>query len=266
MNQFISTFTNLGITYGQDLWFLAKSKINPVKVKLTNKQEEYLNRLRRDGYVVIPNYWTPQKSLSFKKKLESYLKYKKNKIFDTGAYIRFWDDRKHDQGVRRLYHIDREIPELAKFRFDPFISKIVNKYYQFPFYSGALVYQHNTKTNIETREYHVDTFEPEFKAFLYLEKVTIGNGPFTYLRGSHRARLLRFRKQISGNKKGSSTSFYENDVKSILKNEVMIEGNPGTLILADVRGIHRGSPQKNGSRSVIVNYMYARAGDRELDK
>jgi hypothetical protein len=35
-----------------------------------------------------------------------------------------------------------------------------------------------------------------------------------------------------------------------------LTGAAGTLILADVRGFHRGTPQLDRSRSVIVNYMY----------
>ena len=40
----------------------------------------------------------------------------------------------------------------------------------------------------------------------------------------------------------------------------------GTLILADVRGFHRGSPQLERSRSALVNYMYREEGDRFLDR
>lgn len=249
-----------------ETWHHIRSKLYPLDAQLSGKEIEYLKQLREDGYVTIPNYWSEKNCSAMKTKLERYLYNKKNKDFSSGAYIRFWDDRRHDQGVRRLYHVDREIPELKKLRFDPFITRIANGYYGFPFYSGALVFQHNTRTNYETREYHADAFTPEFKAFLYLEKVTEGNGPFTYIRSSQNAVFLRFKKELLGNKRGSPTSFYEKDVKSLLKNEVKITGNAGTLILADVRGIHRGSPQKDKSRSVLVNYMFPVPGDVELDK
>ena len=37
-------------------------------------------------------------------------------------------------------------------------------------------------------------------------------------------------------------------------------------ILADVRGFHRGSPQLDGSRSVLVNYIFREPGDRLIGK
>jgi len=95
----------------------------------------------------------------------------------------------------------------------------------------------------------------EFKAFLYLDDVDAGNGPFTYIRGSHRAFLTRLKKQLVGNRTGSPYSFSERHLRRLLNREVQVCGGAGTLVLADVRGIHRGSPQINRSRSVLVNYM-----------
>ena len=118
-------------------------------------------------------------------------------------------------------------------------------------YSGVLIFQHNTQTSSDTRYYHVDWFGREFKAFLYLEDVDEGNGPYTYLRGTHRSHMIRVKKQIFG---GGDTGFTDREIKSVLDREVQVTGEAGTLILADVRGIHRGSPQIDRSRSILANY------------
>ncbi len=185
--------------------------------------------------------------------------------FPTGAYLRSWDDRECDQGVRRIYHVDRLIERLSTFRHDPLTHRIAAAYYGFDVHSGVLVYQHNLATNCDTRYYHVDIFDKEFKAFLYLDDVNDQNGPFTYLRGSHRAHFTRLRRQMQDRAAMKSTSFHEGDVRSLLKDEVKVCGPAGTLILADVRGLHRGSPQLSGARSVLVNYLYRHAGDVGID-
>lgn len=265
MSALTSNFTSVSQTLEKDIRAYLTSKLSPYGNKLSKMEKKYVDDIKSDGFTVIQNYWNRNEAIRMKELLEKYLKVGKSKNFPSGAYMRFWDNRAHDTGVRRIYHIDREIPELAKVRFDPFIFKIVNSYYRYPFYSGILAFQHNTKTNYDTREYHVDDFNQEFKAFVYLDDVDEGNGPFTYIRGSHVSHFVRLKKQLLGNTKGSSTSFFEEDLGELIKNEVKLVGKAGTLILADVRGFHRGSPQKKGSRSVLVNYMYLYPGDKELD-
>ena len=101
---------------------------------------------------------------------------------------------------------DTKYFKLSEFRHDPWIFGIAEAYYRMPFNSGVLVFQHNTKSNKETRYYHVDAFVREFKAFMYLDEVTEGNGPFTYLRGTHRSHLTRLRKQLVGNRDDNRSS------------------------------------------------------------
>lgn len=244
-----------------------RARRRPPHVELDERQRKALEDLKRDGYAVIENYWDREKALELKDKLEAYLADGKDKDFDEGAWLRFWDDRAYDQGVRRIYHVEKIVPELRDFRFDPWVLEVVKAYYGMEYHSNVLVFQHNTQTNEETRYYHVDAFLREFKSFMYLDDVDEGNGPFTYLRGTQRKHFTRLKKQVLGNEEGvSPTTFYPEDIKSVLDREVQINGDPGTLILTDVRGLHRGSPQINRSRSVLVNYILKHEGDIELDK
>jgi len=238
----------------------------PSPGEFPERERACIEELRQDGFAVVKNYWPRGKALEMRDLLEAHLRDGKNRDFESGAYLRFWDKRSHDEGVRRIYHVERLVEELKSFRNDPFILRVAEGYYGFPFYSGVLVYQHNIQTNSNTRYYHVDWFGKQFKPFLYLDDVDEGNGPFTYLRGTHRSHFIRLKKQLIGNAEGSPTSFYERDLESVLDQEVQVCGEAGTLILADVRGIHRGSPQINRSRSVLVNYMYRTQGDVYLDK
>jgi hypothetical protein len=250
----------------EDLFDFVRGVTRPASSKLSAEQDWALAAVRRDGFAVVPGYWDRDRALAMKDRVEELLEPGTDQDYAEGAWLRFWDDRAYDQGVRRLYHVERVIPELAEFRHDPFVLDIVQAYYRQQFHSGMLIFQHNTQSNANTRYFHVDAFSREFKAFLYLEDVDQTNGPFTYIRGTHRHHWRRIGKQLGGNADGSPTSFHEDDVASLLGKEVRLAGPAGTLILADVRGLHRGSPQIDRSRSVLVNYIVKHQGDLELDR
>lgn len=250
----------------EDLFDFVRGVARTAPTELSAEQDWALAAVRRDGFAVVPGYWDRERALAMKDKVEEFLKPGADQEYPEGAWLRFWDNRDYDQGVRRLYHVEKVIPELTEFRHDPFVFDIVNAYYRQQFHSGLLMFQHNTQSNANTRYFHVDAFSREFKAFLYLEDVDMGNGPFTYIRGTHRSHVRRIGKQLQGNENGSPTSFHENDVASLLGKEVKLTAPAGTLILTDVRGLHRGSPQIDRSRSVLVNYIVKHQGDLELDR
>jgi ectoine hydroxylase-related dioxygenase (phytanoyl-CoA dioxygenase family) len=251
----------------EDLNDLIRARRAGEQVQLDEREQRILADLQRDGYAVVEGYWDRDRAFALRDSLEQRLEGGEDVDYPEGAYLRFWDNRAYDEGVRRLYHVDRLYPELAELRNDPMVRRITTAYYGMPFHSGVLVFQHNTRSNENTRYYHVDAFEKEFKSFLYLDDVTKGNGPFTYLRGTHKGMAARrFLKYARWNGEGSPTGFAPEELGDLLDTEVQIEGAAGTLILADVRGFHRGSPQLDDDRSVIVNYMFKHEGDRFMDK
>jgi hypothetical protein len=250
-----------------DLEDTIRARRQPLDLKLDERQQKAVADLQRDGYAVIENYWTRERAMELRDRLEGYLAEGQDRDFEEGAWMRFWDKRPYDQGVRRIYHVEKIVPELAAARHDPFVLQIATALYGMPFHSNVLVFQHNTQSNEHTRYYHVDAFVREFKSFIYLDDVDPGNGPFAYLRGTHRNHFTRLKKQVLGNGEGQSpTSFFEDDIKPLLEREVQICGPAGTLILTNVRGLHRGSPQIERSRSVLVNYILKHPGDLEIDK
>jgi len=259
--QAIRRTSDTAIVLADDLRDFVKGRIAGDGPELDLRQRAALADLRRDGYAVIEAYWPQELALALGRRLEQELESGTDRDYESGAYLRFWDGRSYDQGVRRLYHVDKLLPELSEFRNDAFALDIVRAYYRVPFNPAMLIFQHNTRSNHDTRYYHVDGFSREFKAFLYLDDVDEGNGPFTYIPGTHRAHVRRLRKQLRGGGDGSPTSFHADEVEGALQREVKITGPAGTLILADVRGLHRGSPQRDGSRSVLVCYMVRHEGE-----
>lgn len=253
-------------TVRSDLADWIRFRLAPRPVHVNEQERAYLRQLRQDGFVVIDRYWSRADAFALRDEVLPHLAGGADVEYPGGAYARFWDRRAHDEGVRRIYHVERLIPRLQAFRHDPLVLTLARAYYGLPFFSGVLVYQHNLQSNHNTRGYHVDWFGKEFKAFLYLDDVHEGNGPFTYLRGSHRLYLTRLRRQLNPRHGVSPTSFEDADLGRALEREVRVCGQAGTLILADVRGIHRGSPQIDGQRSALVNYLYSHQGDANLDR
>jgi len=244
------------------------------QLKLDPEQRQILDQLNRHGVVAVEGYWPRERALALRDALADYAALGEDRDFDGGAYLRCWNhDRpklpempQEDLGITRLYHLDKLLPELAEFRFEPFVLNLASAYYRVPMYSGMLQFQYNRADTNETRYYHVDAFHKEFKAFLYLDDVEVYNGPFMYLKGSHRAGFVRWKKQLLGNSRGALTSFYPCDLKGLLDREQSIVGPAGTLILADVRGLHRGGPQQAASRSVLVNYIYKHPHEYRPDR
>ncbi len=257
----------------KDIWNLLKSNLYKVyrrsqfqkKVILSDTEIKYLKLLRKDGICIIEDYWTKEQCDELKISLEAEINLNaQNKDFEDGSYIRFNKGKKQkDEGVVRIYHVDKKVKELTSFRFDPVIIKLASVYFGKPMFSNFIAFQHNFLSNEGTREYHVDWWEFEFKAFLYLEDVTIENGPFSYIKGSHKAYFTRHTKML---KDSNNTSFFESDLKKWIKYEKPVIAKAGTLILADVVGFHRGLPQISKTRSIIYNNIYCKDMDQFPEK
>jgi len=66
---------------------------------------------------------------------------------------------------------------------------------------------------------------------------------------------------LTDNGRDSSTSYTPEQCGSWMKNFTYMTAKAGTLILCDVNGLHRGSPQKDKTRSVLYNAFVYTSGD-----
>jgi hypothetical protein len=108
---------------------------------------------------------------------------------------------------------------------------------------------------------HSDTFHPTAKAWLFLDDVREGDGPFAYVPGSHRLtpqRLEWEREQSlsaasSSDRMHSEGSFRatDEDLASMgLPPPVRMSVPANTLIVADTSGFHRRTPSPHRTRRV----------------
>lgn len=97
---------------------------------------------------------------------------------------------------------------------------------------------------------HADTFHPTIKAWLFLHEVKQGEGPFTYVPGSHRLSRGRLRwehqqsqragKLRDGYSEKGSLRISEAELTACgLAAPVSLAVQPNTLVIADTRGFHR---------------------------
>ncbi len=227
----------------------------------------YLQSFHRDGFVLIPNYYSRESCQYLRQTLEKIVTTTPTNVdFPKGAYLRHQSLRGvgADAGVSRIYHLERLLPDLEAHKFDPMVTRLVSSYSGRPMYSKNLWYQYN-QVSKETRYFHVDMFalRSQIKSILYLQDTSLENGPFCYIKGSHQNTDLIRNKFYSTNPPAQNSGYTSEEVEPFADAIIPIEAEAGSLILADVGGAHRGLPQKLGSRSILMQYFMDTPGDIE---
>jgi len=107
--------------------------------------------------------------------------------------------------------------------------------------------------------WHRDSFNPQFKAIVYLSDVTKSNGPFQYITGSHGAHKCIDDLSVA-KLKLRQTRINCTQVDRLITEQPgrlsTLIAPQGTVVLADTRGIHRGMPIQRGVRYALTNYYY----------
>ncbi|OYY99420.1 MAG: hypothetical protein B7Y37_14215 [Sphingobacteriia bacterium 28-36-52] len=106
---------------------------------------------------------------------------------------------------------------------------------------------------------HSDTFHKTLKGFLYLEPLTIEDGPFEYIKSSNKLnkkRLLREYKNSSNElilRRDHGGWRFEDDFYK--HNEsIKFTGIANTMIVADTFGLHRRNPRSNQGFRVSIHF------------
>ena len=104
----------------------------------------------------------------------------------------------------------------------------------------------NNLPQMGTQNYHSDENSFHFlKCFIYLNNVTLDNGPFTYVAGSH------LKKNIFDSSKYHYSD--ENIKKKFgVENIKHITGNAGDFVIANTKGYHKGNRLIKGYRDMLT--------------
>ncbi len=227
---------------------------------LTSAKKE-LETLVRDGVVVIENFLDSETAKNIASELMPTMK----KVMDgqyTGS-CKF--ERFSEYGVYRLMNPEKEASSCNVFFDNPLIADIARAYVG----PKTVSYQHMAELKPEPGKeaiadnYHFDDWKHRFKAFLYLTDVGEANAPLAYVKGSQRRALWRRDKEFDFYHKGHTEAYFTAEETERLKEkhgfkEISFTGKAGTLILADLRGLHRGTALKEDNRLILANFFDVR--------
>lgn len=240
-----------------------ESQLHPTDSGLNAEEKEIYENLMRDGVVAIPGFYSDEECAQmiadYEAVDEKYAKYFNNDR-------RIFGMEKHSEAVKKFHHDN------------PLAKKIAKAYL-----GDDVVIQTTMIGKIKPQEgivegsgggWHRDSFSRQFKAVAYLSDVAITNGPFQYIKGSHKMEeILKVLFGLKNGNKANNPRYSDDDIEAILKmcdQEITRFVAPkGTLVLADIRGLHTGMRIEEGHRYAIFNYYIAKkswTGDSNIDK
>lgn len=227
------------------------------------KHQPILDQLVRDGVVVLPGYFPVPMMERIRAEIADPLsRIREGTYTGPNRFHRF-----PEYGVYRLLQADRIAPSSLPFFEDEMINTIASHYV------GPKVksYQRQAESRPDVGRfslsdfYHFDDWRHRFKAFLYLTDVGPDQAPFGYLKGTHNNGAWRFSKEWEYHKLGRNGPYghYFPQETDALKKKYGFEdltctAGAGTLILADTRGIHKGTTLRNGERLTLANFFDVR--------
>ena len=211
--------------------------------------QKYLDQIRRDGYVIVPNFYTKSECHKIRALTEDVM------TRNSHLIQKLSDDR--------LFGAEQFDSQILNFHSNKIASRLascVNHTESLPAFTlaGRL-----SQANSSSGEgWHRDAFYSQFKAMVYLTDVEETNGPFEILKGSHR--LGNILKDMKIAKLDFHQYRLENTHIEALINSRRYTLNPltgpaGTLIYFDSSAIHRGRPLEQGKRVSLTTYFYEKS-------
>jgi Phytanoyl-CoA dioxygenase (PhyH) len=218
---------------------------------------DYVSALRRDGMVMIPNFFDPGTVAAMRQAIPSEADFEESKEGERSFFYRhagevaalapFFEHPILAQTARAF--ISAEAAQLRKEVCLKVVHGDILSFEQFP---------------------HMDTWKLRMKAFLYLEDVTTENGPTVYYQGSHRGLWrLPMEARIAGwyrtGPQGFSVPedlylgcFWPHEVQRLTEahgyRKTVCTGAAGTLLIFNGRGLHHATPLNSGRRLTLNSY------------
>lgn len=227
-----------------------------------NMNLDYLNKIKSEGIVVIPNYLSLPICEKIINEINSFKK--KERIISE-----------KDEGIGgdlRIFNFEDYSLTAQEFARNSFIQNLVSKYLGTQLeaksvLAGKVVFNKSLKTN-SGGDWHRDSDLSQMKAMIYLTDVSEDNGPFTFIKNSNdfdfkrQSRKYPFLERLIYIFRGLPTKpprYSDDYVKNqdeFKKNIIKVTGKAGTLVIFDGGYIHRGDVIREGTRYTLTNYYY----------
>ncbi|MEX1053796.1 MAG: phytanoyl-CoA dioxygenase family protein [Nitrosopumilaceae archaeon] len=218
--------------------------------KIDGKEKELLLEIKKNGFVVVPDFFDKELCNACIKDIDWMIENKKEYVQKTNDF--------------RIFGAEDLSDNVMKFASDKLLNNLANHYNAADtcnaFTLAARIEASGDKYG-SGGPWHRDSFFRQFKAMLYLNKVNENNGPFQLISNSHKLTPL-LNDTRAANLPFMESSFSQEMIDKILRDDPTrmqtITGNPGTLILVDTAAIHHGTPLKSGVRYALTNYYFER--------
>jgi ectoine hydroxylase-related dioxygenase (phytanoyl-CoA dioxygenase family) len=223
-----------------------KKRIKSIKKKLNFNEKIIFKKLKKNGFVVIPNYISKKECDEIIAKIDYCIGRYKEKISN--------DENFSDQ---RIFGSEIISKKIERFHKNKQIHAIGENYTGYKMKNLMTMANRVTYKKLNKGSgggWHKDSYYNQFKSILYLSDVNNDNGPFALIENSHK--FFNTLKIAFNLLKGyPNTRFSNQEIQKLKKKKIKkVVESAGTLILVDTSLIHRGSPLKSGVRYAITNY------------
>jgi len=237
---------------------LAKDE-NKKEVPLPEKGAKVIKDLEELGYHIIPEFYSQEKCNKVIDEIKRAHKEHKERI---------WLDSVESD--HRLFGANVVSELISEFYLDPFIKGITtffertSKYHGFTMAADMVYKELNPGSG---QGWHRDRADRrQLKVILYLTDVDENCGPFQYFEGSHTPTSILQSVLLHGFRYNQNR-FKDEEIEKLDQNYLRTAvGKAGTLLIADVRGIHRGMPMLEGRRIILMNYTWPHKIPKHIKK
>jgi len=218
--------------------------------KLNDQEKNILIKIKKNGYVVIPDFFDKNQCESCVNDMDLMFQNNKELIHQT------------DYSDSRIFGAEYLSENINSFATHTLLNNLANAYNAVPTDCGFTL---AGKISASGHEYgsggpwHRDSYFRQFKSLLYLTDVDENHGPFQIISESHDKEHISTDSKTA-NLESMQCQFDQNTVKQILEKEPerlhSLTAKSGTVVLVDTSCIHRGIPLKEGTRYALTNYFF----------
>ena len=230
--------------------------------QLNEFEKKILNDIENDGFAVLN---LKQFGEDFLTRLVAYKNELSPHDSNTKTFLLYYLGGMYDN-AKQVFNKSNPLLELSlNYR----LVKIINSYFKM---DSRLTYLEINQTLVNPKEkaqfsqkFHKDPgIKKCLKVFVYLNDVTLDNGPFTYVKFSHKTKVDKFKQKRFG--AGGIYPKQDDFENNIYKKDIIpIIGKAGTLIIADTTGLHCGGNSIKKSRE-MATMVYYPPGDLKKSK
>lgn len=228
--------------------YIEDLKLLSINFKLNKNEKNILKIINKKGYYVWENFYDDLKCKNLRNEIDNLIK--------KGDFI-----KQYNNSDFRIYGGNFLSKKIDFFNKNKSLNNLACSFLKMKtkaLFTLSARLQH-TESNLGSGQgWHRDTYRPyQFKAMLYLCKVTDENGPFQILEGTNKKSSLIY-NYIKHNIDFDKSRFSEEEINKMSLNKKIktFIASEGDLILFNSYCIHRGSPTKKGNRYALTNYYF----------